>query len=107
MIERCVASSLVQGLRKVTNDMKTYKNPALRASSVVKAGEKPAPSSAGKPSAGAGAQAKKNPVFELVMDKKWTIVRVLLVWATPSPPVHKCVTNTKWCAFRGGLVMLP
>ncbi|KAL5493171.1 hypothetical protein EMCRGX_G014309 [Ephydatia muelleri] len=64
---------ITSGLRKVTNDMKTYKNPALRASSVVKAEDKPAATSASKPSGATGTQAKKNPVCELVNDKKWTI----------------------------------
>ena len=68
--------------------MKTYKNPALRASSVVKAEDKPAAASGSKPSGATGAQVKKNPVCELVNDKKWTIVRTI-----PHPLPHLIMCN--------------
>lgn len=58
------------GLKKVTNEMKTYKNPALKASSVVKASDTPKPSSAPKPAAAAQ---KKPPVFQL-QGKRWAVV---------------------------------
>ena len=61
------------GLRKVTDNMKTHKNPELRASSVVKASSKPATSSA--PNAATPAM-KKPPVCEL-QGKKWVVVSVL------------------------------
>lgn len=61
------------GLRKVTDDMKTHKNPELRASSVVKASSKPATSSAPKAATPA---VKKPPVCEL-QGKKWVVVSVL------------------------------
>ena len=62
------------GLRKVTDDMKTHKNPSLRAGNVVKADAvkkaEPAPKAA--PKFGAAA-AKKKPVCEL-QNKKWVVV---------------------------------
>ena len=62
------------GLRKVTDDMKTYKNPELRASSVVKASElkKPAPVPVQK-FGGPSAQPVKPPVCAL-QGKKWVVV---------------------------------
>ncbi len=61
------------GLRKVTNDMKTHKNPELRASSVVKASDiKPSAPTKAAPKFGAAA-AKKKPVCEL-QGKKWVVV---------------------------------
>ena len=60
------------GLRKVTKDMQTHKNPELRASSVVKATDvKKGTSSA--PKYGSAAQTKKPPVCEL-QGKKWIVV---------------------------------
>ena len=53
--------------------MKTYKNPALKASSVVKASDGPKPSSAPKPAAAAQ---KKPPVFQL-QGKRWVVVSVM------------------------------
>ena len=50
--------------------MKTYKNPALKASSVVKASDAPKPASGPKP---AGPAQKKPPVFEL-QGKRWAVV---------------------------------
>ena len=60
------------GLRKVTDDMKTHKNPNLR-----KTG--PVPSKQGQQQAAAPAvpkqvAKKKNPVFELQGGKKWIVV---------------------------------
>ncbi|XP_062609365.1 adenylyl cyclase-associated protein 1-like isoform X2 [Saccostrea cucullata] len=67
-------TDITAGLKKVTDDMKTHKNPTLRQ------GPKPFKASApqtapkpGKPAAPAPAPAKKNPpVFEL-QDKRWAI----------------------------------
>ena len=63
------------GLRKVTDEMKTHKNPELRASSVVKTSDvKPAASTKAAPKYGA-AVAKKKPVCEL-QGKKWVVVSI-------------------------------
>ncbi|XP_001638431.2 adenylyl cyclase-associated protein 1 [Nematostella vectensis] len=59
-------TNIASGLRKVTDDQKTHKNPNLRASSVVK--DKPKPTIAKKPVA----VTKKPPVFEL-QGKKWMV----------------------------------
>ena len=65
------------GLRKVTNDMKTYKNPALKASSLVKGSDvKPAVKTT--PKYGAAAAVKKPPKLEL-QGKKWIVVRALML----------------------------
>ena len=55
----------------MTDDMKTHKNPELRASSVVKASEKPAAKAA--PKAASAPAAKKPPVCAL-QGKKWIVV---------------------------------
>ena len=68
-----MATPYTAGLKKVTNEMKTYKNPALKASSVVKAGDAPKPSSG--PKAAAGPVQKKPPVFQL-QGKRWAVVSV-------------------------------
>ena len=60
------------GLRKVTDDMKTHKNPELRASSVVKASGKPAVKTTPK---AVTTVVKKPPVCEL-QGKKWVVVSV-------------------------------
>ena len=60
------------GLRKVTDEMKTHKNPELRASSVVKASNKPAAAKV-TPKATTTAAVKKPPVCEL-QGKKWVVV---------------------------------
>ncbi len=61
------------GLRKVTDNMKTHKNPELRASSVVKAGDvKPAAKTTPKFGSSTPA-AKKPPLLEL-QNKKWIVV---------------------------------
>lgn len=62
------------GLRKVTNDMKTYKNPELRGSSVVKAGDIKKADAPPKYGSSVGA-AKKPPVLAL-QGKKWVVVSV-------------------------------
>ena len=63
--------SCILGLKKVSKDQMTHKNPNLRASSVVPDKAKPTP----KPAAAAPKQAaKKPPVFEL-KGKKWIVVR--------------------------------
>ena len=59
------------GLRKVTDDMKTHKNPELRTSSVVKASEKPAAKAAPK---AASAPATKKPPLCQLQGKKWVVV---------------------------------
>lgn len=68
---RC--GSLSSGLRKVTNEMKTYKNPELRGSSVVKAGDIKKTEAA--PKYGSAVAAKKPPVLAL-QGKKWVVVSV-------------------------------
>ncbi|KAL4218397.1 F-actin-capping protein subunit alpha [Mactra antiquata] len=74
-------TAISSGLKKVTDDMKTHKNPALRASSTVSATgvrtgpapfkANPPPKTAPKPGA-KPAPAAKPPVFEL-QDKKWIV----------------------------------
>ena len=69
---------LFVGLRKVTNEMKTHKNPALRGSSVVKASDvKPAAKTT--PKYGAAAAVKKPPKLEL-QNKKWIVVSILVIF---------------------------
>ena len=68
---QCVNCTYTVGLKKVTNEMKTHKNPELRTSSVVKAGDLPAKKQT-KPATTAPA-VKKNPVFAL-QGKKWIVV---------------------------------
>lgn len=76
-------TAISSGLKKVSDDMKTHKNPALRAGSTVtsstgvRAGPAPfkatAPKTAPKPgSKPTAAPAAKPPVFEL-QDKKWIV----------------------------------
>ena len=60
------------GLRKVTDNMKTHKNPELRASSVVKASETK-PASKPAPKYGSASTGKKPPVLAL-QGKKWVVV---------------------------------
>ena len=55
----------------MTDDMKTHKNPELRASSVVKASSKPAAKAT--PKAAATTAVKKPPVCQL-QGKKWIVV---------------------------------
>ncbi|KXJ29365.1 Adenylyl cyclase-associated protein 1 [Exaiptasia diaphana] len=62
-------NNISSGLRKVTDDMKTHKNPSLRQSSVVPS--KPTPGA--KPTAAPKPAAKKPPVFELQGGKKWIV----------------------------------
>lgn len=62
---------VTKGLKKVTNEMKTHKNPELRASSVVKASDVK-PTATSKPTFGGATAAKKKPVFELQM-RKWVV----------------------------------
>ena len=62
-------------MRKVTDDMKTHKNPALRDAAA--AGGKPTPSP--KPSVGAKPQPQKptaNPPKCALESKKWVVVSV-------------------------------
>ena len=75
---QCVNCTCTVGLKKVTNEMKTHKNPELRASSVVKAGDLPAKKQT-KPVTTAPA-VKKNPVFGL-QGKKWIVVSFHLISA--------------------------
>jgi adenylyl cyclase-associated protein len=67
----CVSAS---GLRKVTDNMKTHKNPELRGSSVVKAGGAKKTDVA-PPKFGSAVSAKKPPVLAL-QGKKWIVVSV-------------------------------
>ena len=64
------------GLRKVTDNMKTHKNPELRASSVVKA-DAVKPTAKAPPKYGSSTSTKKPPVLAL-QGKKWVVVSVLL-----------------------------
>jgi len=70
------ASLNIAGLRKVTNDMKTHKNPSLRD----QPGAKPAPSP--KPSVAAKPQPQKpaaaHPPKCALEGKKWIVVSVAL-----------------------------
>lgn len=77
-------ASVTSGLKKVTNDMKTHKNPALRAGNKVPAAPAPAkhvPSSAyvpkpfhvSRPVTRPVQVAKKPPVKELQGQKKWVV----------------------------------
>lgn len=61
---------ITKGLRKVTDDMKTHKNPELRASSVVKAADKP--TAKATPKAASAPAVKKPPVCAL-QGKKWVV----------------------------------
>lgn len=63
-----------QGLRKVTDDQKTHKNPALRASSKVEASAMEKKGTAAPKTT--SAPVKKQPVLEL-QGKKWVVVRQL------------------------------
>lgn len=96
------------GLKKVTDDMKTHKNPTLRQ------GPKPfkaaAPQTAPKPGKPAvqapAAAAKKPPVFEL-QDKRWAIVSnvyaeqfVHVLW-TACQNVH-----IQWKAINFAVILL-
>ncbi|KAK3739743.1 hypothetical protein QZH41_003575 [Actinostola sp. cb2023] len=63
-------TDIATGLRKITDDMKTHKNPALRQSAVVSGKPKPA----AKPAATKPVvAAKKPPVFENQGGKKWVV----------------------------------
>ncbi|CAI7990360.1 Adenylyl cyclase-associated protein 1 [Geodia barretti] len=64
-------AAVTKGLKKVTDDMKTHKNPALRGSSVVKASVKSS-STTTTPKYGATVAAKKPPKLEL-QNKKWIV----------------------------------
>jgi len=64
-------TDITKGLKKVTKDMQTHKNPNLRASNVVPAKSTGATITAPKPFK-PGAPVKKPPVFEL-QNKKWIV----------------------------------
>ena len=64
----------ILGLKKVSNDMKTHKNPELRSTSMVTASAKP--STAIKPSLATKPIASKPPKCQLE-GKKWIIVSVM------------------------------
>lgn len=82
---------VTQGLRKVTNDMKTHKNPELRASSVVKATDvKPAPA---KKFGSAAAPVTKPPVCEL-QGKKW-----IVEYQQDNPNISITDTNVKQAVY--------
>ena len=64
------------GLKKVTDDMKTHKNPELRQSSVVKASDvKPKATSSGPKFGAAAATAAKPPKLEF-QSNKWIVVSI-------------------------------
>lgn len=63
-------TNITSGLKKVSDDMKTHKNPNLRASAVVPAAS--AKTSSGNANVGKTTQVVKPPVFELD-DKKWKV----------------------------------
>lgn len=86
-------NSVLLGLRKVTDSMKTHKNPELRASSIVKASDKQAAKITPK-AATAAAAVKKPPVCEL-QGKKWVVVSLHALCTTQDfylnmydPPPH-------------------
>lgn len=98
------------GLKKVTDDMKTHKNPTLRQ------GPKPfkaaAPQTAPKPGKPAvqapAAAAKKPPVFEL-QDKRWAIVSICRT--TCSCSLHVLWTacqnvHIQWKAINFAVILL-
>merc|ERR1712045_942155 len=62
---------VTSGLKKVTDDMKTHKNPSLRGSGTVPAKSK-SPSPAAAPQKPAAATVNKPPKFELE-GKKWAV----------------------------------
>lgn len=62
---------ITNSLKKVTDDQKTHKNPALRATNLVSASETESPAAPATPTVTSPATNKK-PVFELE-DKKWKI----------------------------------
>ena len=61
---------IISGLKKVTNEMKTHKNPELRGSSIVKGSDIKPKTTTTKPT---GPVTKKPPVCEL-RGQKWTVV---------------------------------
>ncbi|XP_074657108.1 adenylyl cyclase-associated protein 1-like [Tubulanus polymorphus] len=64
---------ITQGLNKVTDDMKTHKNPALRTGPKPYKAPVPAPKPTGSPKPAAQQAAKKPPRIELEMGKKWMV----------------------------------
>lgn len=68
----CTLTFLCSGLRKVTDDMKTHKNPELRGSSLIKA-DAVKSTTKSAPKYGAATQTKKPPVLAL-QNKKWVVV---------------------------------
>lgn len=66
-----ILSYCYKGLRKVTDDQKTHKNPALRASSKVEAASTEKKGTAAPKAV--SAPVKKTPVCEL-QGKKWVVV---------------------------------
>lgn len=96
------------GLKKVTDDMKTHKNPTLRQ------GPKPfkaaAPQTAPKPGKPAvqapAAAAKKPPVFEL-QDKRWAIVSKCICRAVCSCFVNSLSNvHIQWKAINFAVILL-
>ncbi|EDV23164.1 uncharacterized protein TRIADDRAFT_63338 [Trichoplax adhaerens] len=65
-------ADVTKGLKKVTNDMKTHKNPALRASGVVSSTSTPGKPAVSPKPAATKPVAKKPPVFRLD-GKKWIV----------------------------------
>jgi len=84
------------GLRKVTDDMKTHKNPALRDQPA----GKPTPSA--KPSIGAKPQPQKAPAHPpkcALESNKWIVVSVLLL--LPSSDIFKSSRHEPFHGSRG------
>jgi hypothetical protein len=70
------------GLKKVTADMQTHKNPNLRAANVVPSKGTPQPSApTGGPASRIGADPNKAPLVELQNGKKWMVVRHLFFFS--------------------------
>ena len=69
------------GLKKVTDDMKTHKNPALRTGPAPfkRPTTAPKPVTTAKPKAAAAAPVAKPPVVEL-QGKKWVVVSDLILF---------------------------
>ena len=77
-----VKKRLFAGLKKVTKDMQTHKNPELRGTSVVPAGDAKAVA-APKTAAAPVAKKDKPPRKVLEFDRKWIIVsEVILILLT-------------------------
>ncbi|KAJ2783850.1 suppressor of rasval19 [Coemansia javaensis] len=66
-------SEVTSGLRKVDKDQMTHKNPALRASGVVKGGSEAAPAAPAAPAAAAPAAKTQRPAKLELQNDKWVV----------------------------------